>query len=533
MIMVDATVVNVVLPSVVRDLSLSSTQAEWVIAIYPLVFASTLVTFGSLGDRAGRRRIFILGAIGFVAASILVASAGSPEVLIAGRFLQGIGGAAMLPTSLSLVNAIFTGRDRPIAFGIWGAVIGGMSAIGPLLGGWLTTTASWRFAFWINVPIGIALVVGSLLLVAESRNPDARKGVDLLGVLLSAVGLGLIVLALIEGQRYGWWIASEDLTLFGYTFQAGSISAIPMAMALGSLVLAGFFYWQLRQSRLGEPVLLDLTLFRIPSFAYGNVVALIVQFGEFGLIFVLPVYLVNVLGYSALQAGGVIALVALGVFIGGPSAGQLAAQRGGRLVVRLGMTLEIVGMAWVAWLITPTTSTWAMAPGLVVYGAGVGFATAQLTNVLLSDVPVAKSGQASGAQSTTRQVGAALGIAVLGAVLFTGIGSFVNDEVAATGAVSAQEAQVIGATAQASAATSVPLLPDPEVQSAAEQGVVRAAQAAIWTAIGFVVLGLIATLRLPDDLALRRAREAAAQAESESATESTDDASQPQPAAGD
>jgi EmrB/QacA subfamily drug resistance transporter len=510
MIMVDATIVNVVLPSVVADLGMDATQAEWVIAVYPLVFASLLVTFGSLGDRLGRRRIFVFGAIGFILASVLVAAAPSPEVLLLGRVLQGIGGAAMLPTSLSLVNTMFTGRDRAVAFGVWGATIGGMSALGPLLGGWLATNASWRWAFWINVPIGIVLVIGTLLMVPESKDPNASRGIDIVGVLLSAIGLGAIVFGLIEGQRYGWWRSLSDATIAGVDLPAGGISPAAIALIVGAIVLPAFFWWEARRSAAGEPVLLDLTLFRIPSFAFGNIVALIVQFGEFGLIFVLPVYLVNVLGYSALAAGGVIALVALGVFIAGPWAGQLAAKQGGRLVVRLGMLLEIVGMVSVAVVLAIDTTTWQMAPGLLIYGAGVGFASAQLTNVLLSDVPVEQSGQASGAQSTTRQIGAALGIAFLGTVLFTGIGSMVADAVAATG-VSAEQATAIGDTAQASAGTSVPGIEDPVVRSAAEQGITDAAIRAIYSAVFFVMLGLVATLKLPDDLAIRRRKEAAAE----------------------
>ena len=514
MIMVDATIVNVVLPSVVIDLQMDATQAEWVVAVYPLVFAALLVTFGNLGDRFGRRRVFMLGAIGFIVASVLVASAPTGDLLIAGRVLQGAAGAAMLPTSLALVNAMFTGRDRAVAFGVWGATIGGMSAIGPLLGGWLATTGSWRWAFWINVPVGIALVIGTLLLVQESRNPNARGGVDLVGVVLSALGLGLVVFGLIEGQRYGWWTAKEPFSFLGVTFQEGGLSAIVIALALGAGFVALFFWWEARQARLDRPYLLDLSLFKIKSFAYGNVVALIVQFGEFGLIFVLPVFLVNVLGYTALQAGGVIALIALGVFIAGPSAGQLAARRGARLVVRLGMGFEIIGMLLVALVLSLDTTTWAMTPGLLIYGAGVGFASAQLTNVVLSEIPVDRSGQASGAQSTTRQVGAALGIAILGAALFTGIGTQVAASVSAIG-VPAAEATAIADLAQATAATSVPRIEDPEVRAAAQEGVVAAAQGALYVAAVFVFAGLIATIRLPDDLAIRRAREAAAEAAEE------------------
>ncbi|MBP1706025.1 MAG: drug resistance transporter, EmrB/QacA subfamily, partial [Chloroflexi bacterium] len=205
MIIVDATIVNVAVPSIIRDLKLDSTTAEWINTTYALVFAALLVTLGRLGDVSGRRRMYLLGLLVFIGASVLAGAAQNGEQLIAARILQGVGGAMILPSTQSILNANFRGRDRAIAFGIWGSVIGGMAALGPLLGGWLTTYFSWRWAFFINIPVGLVAIAGTLAYIGESKDEDARPGFDLPGFLLITFGLGAFVFGLIEGRNYGWW----------------------------------------------------------------------------------------------------------------------------------------------------------------------------------------------------------------------------------------------------------------------------------------------------------------------------------------
>jgi MFS family permease len=203
LIIVDTTIVNVAIPSIINDLGITGTQAQWVQEIYTLIFGALLLVSGGFADQYGRRRVFALGAVVFGAASVLAAMATSGSLLILARAVQGIGGAMMLPTSLSLLNANFRGRDRGIAFGIWGATIGGTAALGPLLGGWLTTDFSWRWAFGINIPLCLVVIIGLYALVPESKNLQGPKGVDWLGAVLSALGIGGIVFGLIEGRNYG------------------------------------------------------------------------------------------------------------------------------------------------------------------------------------------------------------------------------------------------------------------------------------------------------------------------------------------
>jgi EmrB/QacA subfamily drug resistance transporter len=423
MIIVDATIVNVAIPSIIRDLKIPITTAEWVNTMYALVFAALLIAVGRVGDLVGRRKMFAIGIALFVVASMLAGIAPSGAVLLAARFLQGIGGAIILPSTLSSVNAIFRGRERAIAFGIWGSVIGGMAAFGPLLGGWLTTAASWRWAFYINLPIGLVVLLGTFRFVPETRDEHAVLGFDLGGVLTSAVGLGLLVFGLIEGQTYGWWRPDREFHVGPVNWNVDGISPIPVAFVLSAVLLAAFLVIESRRRAAGKVVLLDFALFRIKAFRYGNIAALIVSLGELGLIFVLPLFLQSVLGYSALRTGEELMFLAAGAFVAGPTAAQFALRFGSRPVVAIGMATEAAAIALIGVVLSTTVTGPELAPFLFLYGLGVGLATAQLTNVILVDVPQRESGQASGTQSTFRQVGSALGIAILGTILVVTLGS--------------------------------------------------------------------------------------------------------------
>jgi len=503
MIIVDGTIVNVAIPSIIKSIGLTTTDAEWVNSIYALVFASLLLTTGRLGDIFGRRNMFLLGTVVFVLASGVAAVAPNPGVLIFGRFLQGIGGALILPNSLSTVNSLYQGKDRNIAFGIWGATIGGTAALGPLLGGWLTTSFSWRWAFLINLIIGPIIIFGLLMYVKNTKDPRAKRGVDPFGTLLSILALGALVFALIEGQNYGWWHSKgTDLSFFGITWK-WSIAPSGVAFVIAALSTIGFILVERRRAKTSKIVLLDFELFNIRSFSMGNVAALIVQLGEFGLLFVLPLFLSSVLGYSALKIGVVLLALALGAFFAGPTAGQLAAKFGGRPIVRVGMVLEVIGILGIAFTVSPTTTGWALAPWLFVYGLGVGFATAQLTSVILVDVPVEESGQGSAVQSTARQIGAALGTAVLGAVLVTSLANQAGKRFVALGVPQGQADQLAHAITRAPSEVFPTLAAMPnghQLLAAAGDAFATATRYVGIVAAGFVFLGLIATLLLPRDV---------------------------------
>ena len=496
MIIVDATILNVAIPSIIRDLGISITQAEWANSIYSLVFAALLISVGRLGDISGRRRVFVLGLVVFLVASLITGLAPSGTVLLFGRFLQGVGGALILPSTLSIVNATFRGGERAVAFGIWGSVIGGMAALGPLAGGWFVTNLSWRWAFYINLPIGALALAGAFLFVGESRDPDARPGFDPPGILLSTLGFLGIVFGLIEGQTYGWW--REKQQFLGLA--RGGLSVIPFAFAVGVLALAAFVLVERRRARSGRPVLVDFGLFEIPSFRYGNVAVLIVGLGELGLVFVIPLFLQSVLGLSAFETGLVLTALAGGAFVAGGLAAPLTRRIGPHRVVQLGLLIEIIGIVAVGLTFSADRPAWQFCPQLFVYGVGVGFATAQLTSVILADVPLAQSGEGSAIQSTSRQVGSALGIAILGTALVTGLASGTRARLKTVSEIPPARVPAIVHAVERSGGAVIPAFHRSSAlrpaAAPAEEAFVASARRAAFIAAAFVFLGLLASLRL-------------------------------------
>jgi EmrB/QacA subfamily drug resistance transporter len=520
LIIVDSTIVNVAIPSIINDIGITSTQAQWVQEIYTLVFAALLLVGGRLADQYGRRRLFLLGTVIFAGASVLAALAGDGTQLIAARAVQGLGGALMLPTSLSLLNANFRGRDRGVAFGIWGATIGGTAALGPLLGGWLTTSYSWRWAFGINIPLGLLVIVGLLLLVPESKDPSEQRGADWFGAVLSAIGFGGIVFGLIEGRTYGWLATTKPLTVGSWSWP-WSVSPVPVAFVIGFAALTVFVAVERQRNRRGQVSMLDLNLFSIKSFRNGNIAAAIVSLGEFGILFSLPLWFQNVIGYTAFQTGLALLALAGGSFLASGLTAPIGRKRGTIFIVRLGIVLEIIGIAGLAIFLRPDSTWLTTTPLLLVYGIGVGFATAQLTGVVLTDVPLNRSGEGSGIQSTSRQVGSALGIAILGTVLFATLGARYDTALADLGVPEAQRVQLV-ATVKDSAGAAIPgLAANPGTAAVAEPARVAftdASRVAALTAAGFLVIGLVASLSLGDPRRRRSVDGSADQSEPVDAT---------------
>jgi len=489
LIIMDATVVNVALPVIIEDLHLDSSQAEWMNAIYSLMFAALLLTVGRVGDIQGRRKLFLIGMAVFVVASVIAGFSGSGQALILARLLQGAGAAMILPSTLSTLNAIFHGRERAIAFAVWGSTIGGMAAVGPLVGGWLTTYYTWRWAFWINVPVGLLVLVLIVLYVPETRDETSPRKLDLYGVALSMIGMTGIVFALIEGQNYGWWRQAD-----------GSISPVPIAMFVGLLFMGRFWVVQHKRQREGKIVLVDLRLLDVRSFRFGSIAALIVALGEFGLLFTLPLLLQNALGFSALGTGWLIVSLAVGTFVISGMTPQLTSRYGGRAVVRMGLATEAVAVAGLAITLSSSISGWLIALWLFLYGVGVGMATAQLTSVILAEIPVAESGQASGLQSTFRQLGSALGVAILGTLLITTLGRSTTSSLEAAGAPPAVVTQVSAAVSGSAGAVIPSLQADPTTQAygdAASDAMIHASKVTTGIASVVIGLGLLATVALP------------------------------------
>jgi len=493
-IIMDATIVSVAMPSIISSLDLSTTQVQWVQEVYTLVFAALLMVWGTMSDRIGRRRLLVIGLAVFVGASILCAAAPSGAWLIAARFVQGVGGSMILPTTLASLNATFRGKERGIAFAVWGSTIGSMAAVGPVLGGWLTTAFSWHWAFWINVPFGLLVIVGVLLCVAESRQHGAPRFTDWFGGVLSVAGFGLLVFGLIEGRSYGWWRPTSSAPV-----SLGEFSIIPLVFVAAAIVLTTFVLWERSRTAAGASVLLDLSLFRIPTFANGNITALTVALGEFGLILSLPLWFQYALGMDALQAGLALLPLAVGSFVASGSVQSLSKHLSPVQMVRLGIVLEIVSLAALALLVRTDSTVWDTGVPLFFYGMGVGFATAQLTQLILVDVPVDKSGQGSSTQSTARQVGSALGIAILGTALFTtlraGTEARLSDEIAADPRV----AELVDGVSDSAGALIAELASNPAtapIAQAAREALTQGVSVAAWVGVAALIVGLLTTIPL-------------------------------------
>ena len=509
LVIIDGTIVNTIFPEIIKDLGLSSTEVQWVQESYVLVFASTLLIWGSLADRLGRRRVLVIGIVIFIASSVWAGSADTASSLILSRVVQGFGGAMVLPTTLSLVNATFQGKERGIAFAVWGSTIGGMVAVGPVLGGWLATDFTWRWAFLINVPLGIMIIVGLLLFAMESKSPGERKAIDWVGGLLSVLLFGPLVFGLIEGRVYGWWEANPEnvFSIGSFRWAESGISVVPVALGLALVAGIVFVWWETMRARKNQGVLLDLNLFKIASFRNGSVAALIISMGEFGLIFAIPLWLQNVVGMTPIGAGLVLLWLAGGAFaasgIGGALSGKLPPAR----AVQLGVLLEIVGIVGFGLVASTDTGWQAIAPFLFLYGVGVGLATAQLTGVIMVDVPMDKTGQGSGSQSTVRQIGSALGIAVIGTMLFTGTESSLQNRLDDVGVSTANQTVIVDTVVESAgaviprlsaivAATGVETATADAIQEASGEAFTDGAQLAAYAAAGFLVLGFFSTFRL-------------------------------------
>lgn len=434
LVVLDGTIVAVAMPTIIVDLRLDIVDAQWISSLYSVVFAALLLSMGRLGDAKGRRRLMLVGVAFFVAGSALAALSTSIGALLASRVVQGIGGAMVLPSTLSTVNATFRGKDRAAAFGVWGAVMSGSAALGPLAGGVITEYAEWPWIFWVNVPLGLLVFFAALKFVDETYSDKAAPGVDFFGALLSALGFGAIIFGLIEANSLGWWAPTGTLTLGSLNWGPGApVSAVPVTIGVGLVILVGFIFWEKHLAAGGRAALLNLDLFKIPTFTLGNITASLVAIGEFSLLFVLPLYLVSGLGLSALSAGGVLAAMATGSFFSGAAARHLAARMGATRVVMFGLGLEILGAALTALAVDHQWSGPWVALVLVPYGVGLGLASAQLTSTVLRDVPPAESGVGSATQSTARQLGTALGSAVGGAALAAALRSVATGPAVGTG----------------------------------------------------------------------------------------------------
>ena len=393
MVVLDNLVVSTAIPVIRVDLGASIEDLEWTVNAYTLSFAVFLLTGAALGDRFGRRRMFVLGLGLFTAASAAAALAPSIEALIVARAVQGLGGAIVTPLTLTILSNAFPAERRGVAIGAWSGIAGLAVAMGPLVGGAVVEGIAWQWIFWLNVPIGLVLLPLALTRLRETHGPD--RSLDLPGLGLASAGLFGIVWGLVNGNADGW-----------------TSTGILAALVGGAALLAAFVAWELR----APSPMLPMRFFRSRAFAAANGASLFMYFGMFGSIFLLTQFFQTAQGFSPLDAGlRVLPWTAMPMFVA-PIAGALSDRIGGRPLMALGLALQALGLAWIAAVSTATVGYASLVGPFIVSGVGMALFFAPVANVVLSAVRSAEEGKASGANNAIREVGGVLGVAVLASV---------------------------------------------------------------------------------------------------------------------
>jgi len=432
MVSLDNLVVTTALPVIKADLGASLQGLEWTVNAYTLTFAVLLLTGAALGDRFGRKRMFLAGLALFTLGSALAALAPSIEALIAARALQGVGGAIVTPLTLTILSAAVPPARRGLALGIWGGVSGLAVALGPVVGGAVVEGLSWQWIFWINVPFGVVLLPIAWRRLTESTGPN--RSLDLPGLGFASIGLLGIVWGLVRGNEHGW-------TSLGV---AGPIVA-------GMVLLGAFVWWELRTP---EPMV-PMRFFRKRAFSAANVTSLLMSFGMFGSIFLLAQFFQVVQGYSPLEAGlRTLPWTAMPILVA-PIAGMLSDRIGARPLVVAGMALMAAGLAWIAAVTSPTVAYGSLVPAFVMAGVGMSLYFAPIANLVLSTVLRKEEGKASGVNNTVREVGGVFGVAVLASV-FSAVGGYASPQLFADGMTAAVWVGAIAVAIAGVAAVAIP-----------------------------------------------------------------------------
>jgi EmrB/QacA subfamily drug resistance transporter len=397
MIMLDNTVVNVALPSIQRSLHASTSSLEWTVNAYTLSFAVLLVTGGRLGDLFGRRKIFLAGVVIFASASAAIGFSPSDTWLVAWRAVQGTGAALMMPATLSIITNAFPPEERGKAIGTWAGVSAMALAIGPVVGGFLVESVSWQSIFFLNVPVAVGAVVIALFAVRESRDETVERSVDVPGVLTLTLGLAALVLALVEGNEWGWG-STLELSMF-------------------AVALVGLTAFALVERRRSAPMV-DFSFFRSRTFLGANIVAFIVSFAMLAMFFFLALYMQNIRGYSPLEAGVRFLPSTVMIIIIAPLAGRLADRVGSRPLITFGLLSVSGALFWQSHL-TVSSGYGSLLPGFMLMGIGMGFVMSPMSLAAMNAVDRTKAGVASGILSMNRMVGGTFGVAILGALVAT------------------------------------------------------------------------------------------------------------------
>jgi EmrB/QacA subfamily drug resistance transporter len=465
MIMLDNTVVNVALPSIQDDLGATLSGLEWTVNIYTLTFAVLLVTGGRLGDILGRRRMFLFGVVVFALSSAAIGLSPGQGWLIAGRALQGVGAAFMMPATLSIITVTFPAEERGKAIGTWAGVSALALAIGPVVGGALAEYVSWRAIFFLNLPVAVGAVAVTLFATHESRDESRRHTIDWLGIGALSVGLSALVLALVEGNAWGW----------------GSAGVI----ALLATAVVGIASFALIEPRVEEPMV-DFSLFRSRTYLGANAVAFIVSFAMFAMFFFTALYMQNILGYSPVEAGVRFLPSTLMIVLIAPIAGRLADRVGPRPLIVGGLTLVAFAL-FLQTRIDVDTGYGLLLPAFVLMGIGMALVMSPMSTAAMNSVAPQKAGVGSGILSMNRMVGATFGVAAIGALFQHLARNDLSHQLAGTGVTEAQREQIVHNLGAGSDAASMP----PQIATAAHDAFIHAFASGMWLSAAVAVVGAI------------------------------------------
>jgi EmrB/QacA subfamily drug resistance transporter len=465
MIMLDNTVVNVALPSIQDDLGVSLSGLEWTVNIYTLTFAVLLVTGGRLGDILGRRRMFLFGVVVFALSSAAIGLSPGEGWLVAGRGLQGAGAAFMMPATLSIITVTFPAEERGKAIGTWAGVSALALAIGPVVGGALAEYVSWRAIFFLNLPVAVGAVAVTLFATHESRDESRDHAIDWPGIAALSVGLSALVLALVEGNAWGWG--------------SGRI------VALFAVAVAGLGTFALIEPRVREPMV-EFSLFRSRTFLGANLVAFIVSFAMFAMFFFTALYLQNILGYSAVEAGVRFLPSTLMIVLIAPLAGRLSDRVGPRPLMVSGLTLVALAL-FLQTRITVATGYGLLLPAFVLMGIGMALVMSPMSTAAMNSVEPEKAGVGSGILSMSRMVGATFGVAAIGALFQHLARNELADKLAGTGVGAGEREQLVHSLGAGSQGESLP----PQVVTASHDAFIHAFANGMWLSAGVAALGAV------------------------------------------
>ena len=521
-ILIDATLLNVSLKAIIEDLNTTIQSVQWVITAYSLTLAALTITGGRLGDLYGRKRMFMLGAVLFGIGSFIASiSQNVPQLIVGESIIEGVGAALMMPATASLLVSKFRGRDRAIAFGVWGGVAGASTAIGPLLGGWLTTNYSWRWGFRINLFVVAVLLIGSVL-IDECFDTEEKPDLDFIGVFLSSSGLFALVFGIIESSTYGWVYAKKPFEAFGNTYELGGYSISLFAIAAGVILLTLFMFWERHVERAGRTPLVSLELFANRQFTSGASTTAVVSMGQAGLIFSIPIFMQAVRGATAFETGLVLLPSSIAAFVAAPTGAVLSQRIAPKRIIQFGLVLNMISYLMLRQALTVSATGADLIPGLVLQGIGLGLVLAQISNLTLSAVSVQQAGEASGVSNTFRQLGATLGTAIIGALILGSISAGLVDGLKASPVIPEQlKGQISSAVEQQSSAVEfgggaqlpgqVPQTIKDEITKVSHQAITDANDLALlWGAV-IALLGIIASLWLPGGHNLEKDESAAHQ----------------------